>query len=552
VALQRAHHELETRVEERTAELAAANMLLSEEVAERRQAEETLQQRNLELALLSAAVDQTADGVVITDPEGIIVYVNVAFERISGYARTEVVGQPPNLLRSGRQDDAFYHRLCEAITTGQTWHGRLLNGKKDGTLYPVDATITPVRNQGGEVVNYVATMRDVSVEVSLEERVRHAQKMEALGRLAGGIAHDFNNLVTVIELGTRLMERRMRLDDPMWADVQRIRETTQRATDLTRRLLHFSRREPSQSKVLQLSRLAEDLSWMLRRIIGSDIQLVTRLAEDLWPVEVDPTQMEQVIMNLVVNARDAMPMGGTLTIETANVVLDGADATGHLDTGSGSYVQLTVTDTGLGMSDEVKAHIFEPFYSTKKRGEGTGLGLATVFGIVKQAGGHIRVRSQPGAGTSFEIYLPRTDKAEEQPEEALTAAIHSEGRATETILVVEDDPLVLDLTVRLLASRGYRVQAANNGQEALEMSERDDNDIHLLLTDLILPKIGGWELSERLQKQRPDMQVLYMSGYGDDTSVARRVLDADRPLLTKPFDVEALADKVRAVLDGNS
>jgi PAS domain S-box-containing protein len=496
---------------------------------------------------LSTVVEQAAEAVMITDTNGTILYVNPAFEQISSYGYNELLGRNPRMLKSGVQDDAFYRQLWQAITTGRVWQGRLVNKKKGGTLYTVDTTITPVRNHSGETVNYVATMRDVTREVQLEEQFHQSQKMEALGRLAGGIAHDFNNLLTVIELSTRLLQRQMQPDDPSREHVERIQDTGQRASRLTSQLLRFSRREIIEPQVLNLSALVGDLSKLLRRIIGEDIRLVTSTAAGLWPVKADPAQMEQVIMNLVVNSRDAMPDGGILTIETVNTILDGAYVAVHPDAKPGKHVMLVVRDTGMGMTDEVKAHLFEPFFTTKGQGQGTGLGLPTVFGIVKQNEGHIEVHSQAGQGTTFRVYLPRSDEIETAAPPRTTPA--STAKGTETILVVEDETEVRDLTVRTLATQGYQVLAAEHGQEALQISRAHDGPIHLLLTDVIMPQTNVNELVRGLQSERPETRVLYMSGYVDLPLVEKFASDPDIAFLPKPFNVESLTQKIKSVLE---
>jgi PAS domain S-box-containing protein len=381
----------------------------------------------------------------------------------------------------------------------------------------------------------------------LEEQFRQAQKMEAIGRLAGGIAHDFNNLLTVIHLSTRLLERELHPQDPLCQHVQRIQDAGRRATNLTKQLLAFSRREIVELQILNLNDLIGDLSKMLQRIIGEDVELVMELAEDLWPVEIDPTQVDQVLMNLAVNARDAMPAGGRLTLATANVALDKAYAALHLEAQPGEYVLLSVSDTGVGMSDEVKAHLFEPFFTTKEKGKGTGLGLATVYGIVKQNGGHIGVYSEEGLGTTLRIYLPRAEA--KQAETPSPAAPAGTTRGTETILIVEDRADVRDLAVQVLSMRGYQVLAAGDGTEALQVSRGYDGPIHLLLTDLVMPQMDGAELARRLRSQRPETRVLYMSGYADRPLVKEIMDDKGATFLPKPFTLESLAEKVRAVLD---
>jgi two-component system cell cycle sensor histidine kinase/response regulator CckA len=532
---------------------SAEEVSLAERVAEqvagalaRARLEET-QQR------LSAAVEQSAEAVFITETDGTILYVNPAFERISGYSRAEAIGQNPRLLKSGQHDATFYSELWQTITAGWVWQARLINKRKDGSLYTEDATITPIRNQANDIVNYVATMRDVTRETQLEVQFQQAQKMEALGQMAGGIAHDFNNLLTVIHLSTRLLQRQLLPQDPVWEHVQRIGETGDRATSLTKQLLSFSRREVVEPQVLDLNQVVEDLSRMLKRIIGEDIQLMTSLADGLWPVEMDPTQIDQVIVNLVVNARDAMPEGGTLTIETRNLILDQAYLSTSFDAQPGRHVVLAISDTGVGMDAKTKAHIFEPFFTTKRRGQGTGLGLPTVFGIVTQNKGHIRVYSEVGMGTTVRIYLPCTDKSMvpgEMLAQPLPTASAKLVRGTETILVVEDEQDVRDLAVQVLKSCGYRVLAAPGGPEALQISQGFEDPIHLLLTDVVMPQMNGQELADQLLEQRPAIQVLYMSGYADDAIMYHGVLSASSAFLSKPLTIEELTHKVRALLDG--
>jgi PAS domain S-box-containing protein len=499
---------------------------------------------------LSAAVEQAAEGVIITQPDGTIVYVNPAFERITGYELAQVTGFGPKALQSNGPGTPLYRQAWETVTSGEVWQGQYTDTRSDGSSYTVDSTVTPVRNQSGQIVNFVATMRDVTREVQLEEQFSQAQKMEALGRLAGGIAHDFNNLLTVINLSIRMLERQLHPEDPLWKYVRRIEETGQRAAKLTKQLLSFSRREIAEPQILNLNHIVEDLSRMLQRIIGETIELVTVLAKDLWPAKVDPSQMQQVIMNLVVNARDAMPQGGKLIIETSNVTLSEAYAASHVDARSGDHVLLAISDTGEGMSDEVKGHLFEPFFTTKERGQGTGLGLPIVFGIVKQSGGHIRVYSEVGQGTTFRIYLPSTHEAgAEGAVHPIPSSASKPFRGTETILVVEDKAEVRDLAAEVLESCGYQVLVAASGAEALAVSEQYVSTIHLLLTDLVMPYMNGQELAAQLQPLRPDMRVLFMSGYADAAITQNDVLAQGAAFLSKPFSVESLAQKVRAVLD---
>ncbi|MCB9077873.1 MAG: PAS domain S-box protein [Anaerolineaceae bacterium] len=361
---------------------------------------------------LSAAIEQAAESVVIADVAGDILYVNPAFERTTGYSRTEVFGRNPRILKSNRHDAAFYEQMWATLTTGQTWKGHLVNKKKDGAFYTEEATISPVLDEKGSIVNYVALKRDVTRELQLEEQLRQAQKMEAVGRLAGGIAHDFNNLLTVLMGNAALALDVLPPDHPVYSDIQVIERSARRAADLTRQLLAFARQQISHPQILDLNELILGIEEMLHRLIRADIELVTALAPDRGCVRADMGQLEQILVNLVVNARDAMPNGGKLTLETADVVVNEDNVRHHPEVPPGEYVLLAVTDTGIGMTESVKAHLFEPFFTTKEVGQGTGLGLATCFGLVKQNDGYILVDSEPGQGASFKIFLPRMETGE--------------------------------------------------------------------------------------------------------------------------------------------
>lgn len=360
---------------------------------------------------LTAAVEQAAGAVLITDTDGTIQYVNTAFERTTHYSRGEAIGQTPRILRSGEHDAVFYRGLWQTIKAGQVWHGRFVDLRKDGTPFYQEATITPVRDRKGQIINYVATMRDVTREVQLEQQFRQAQKLEALGRLAGSIAHDFRNLLTIVHVSAGLLEQQLSPDRPGVGDARRILRTAERAADLVQQLLRFSRREVAASQIIDLNTIICEMSPMLSRLLQDEIELVTRLDWDLSPIEANVSQIEQVLMNLVVNARDAMPDGGELHIRTANVMIEEACAGCFGQVSTGPHVLLSVSDTGAGMDDHVKAHLFEPFFTTKPSGRGTGLGLAAVYGIVTQAGGHIRVESKVGQGTTFDILIPASPRA---------------------------------------------------------------------------------------------------------------------------------------------
>jgi signal transduction histidine kinase/ActR/RegA family two-component response regulator len=379
-----------------------------------------------------------------------------------------------------------------------------------------------------------------------EEQLRQAQKLEAVGQLAGGVAHDFNNLLTVITGYSDLMLRRVNGDESLRQKTHEIKHAAERAAALTRQLLAFSRKQVLQPKVLDLNSLVADTSKLLRRLIGEDIELILALKAASGRVLADPSQVEQVMMNLVVNARDAMPQGGKITIQTANVELDEAYAGMHIAIKPGAYLMLAVSDTGAGMDSETRAHIFEPFFTTKEVGKGTGLGLSTVYGIVKQSGGNIWVYSEVGQGTTFKIYLPRVA---EEADARVAATKPVDMLGTETVLLVEDEEMVRKLTREILQDSGYRVLEATNGEEALRLCQQRDDTIHLLLTDVVMPLMSGRESAERIASTCPAIKVLYMSGYTDDAIVHHGVLEPGTQLLEKPFTADILTRRVREVLD---
>ncbi|HSM00661.1 MAG TPA: PAS domain S-box protein [Candidatus Limnocylindria bacterium] len=518
-------------------------MSIITDVTERKKSEETLQR-------LATAVEQSAEIIMITDAAGAIEYVNPAFERITGYHRDEILGKNPRILKSGRQDPSFYEELWETLTRGDVWSGVFQNLRKDGTLYEEEAVISPVREAGGEVINYVAVKRDVTNERRVEEQLRQAQKMEAVGRLAGGIAHDFNNLLTAIIGYTDLLLMDLPEGELAHREVLEIRKAGDRAASLTRQLLAFSRRQVLQPKVLDLNQVVTDMEKMLRRLIGENIELVTSLADDLGYVRADPGQIEQVIVNLAVNARDAMRNGGRLILVTSKMEIGESYASRHDPVQPGSYVILAVTDTGVGMDEHTMSRLFEPFFTTKEVGKGTGLGLATVYGIVKQSGGYIWAYSEVGRGTTFKVLLPGEEAVAELEEKEVAYLYPSGGK--ETVLVVEDEKLVRDLVREILSHHGYDVLEASRGAEALEVSGRQKGPIHLLISDVVMPGMTGPELARRLTALRPEMGVLFMSGYTDDTILHHGVFEHGAEYLQKPFKASALGAKVRKVLDAHS
>jgi two-component system cell cycle sensor histidine kinase/response regulator CckA len=514
---------------------------------ERQRAEE-------ELRKLSRAVEQSASIIIITDAQGYIEYANPRFTETSGYTLAEAIGQHTRLLKSGHTPPEEYKRLWETITVGKEWRGEFRNKKKNGELYWESVSISPIKNADGVITHFLAVKEDITARkqaeearTELEEQLRQSQKMESIGRLASGVAHDFNNLLTVIQGYSTLMQARLPNGDPQMEMLDQIRLASERAAALTRQLLAFSRQQILTPAVLDLNELVANLHKMLGRLIGEDITLSMALQPELWSITADPGQIEQVIMNLVVNARDAMPTGGRLTIETGNVHLDDRYAQTHLEAPTGPCVLLAVTDTGHGMDEPTQVRIFEPFFTTKEAGKGTGLGLATVYGIVRQSGGHITVHSEPGQGATFKIYLPAGPTV---PEELAEPRFHLVSRGgSETILLVEDEETVCDLVRRVLQAEGYTLLEAQRGDEALSLAGQHPGQIDLLITDVVMPQMSGRELAEQLKALRPQLKVLFMSGYTDDTVVRHGILTADIEFLPKPFSPGKLASKVREVLD---
>lgn len=497
---------------------------------------------------LSTAIEQAGEIIVITDISSSIVYVNPAFERITGYSKHEALGQKPSLVKSGRQDSSVYEQLWNTIMAGEVWRGRFINRKKDGTLYTVNATIAPIRDETGMVIGYVGVERDVTHELSLEEQLRQSQKMEAVGRLAGGVAHDFNNLLTVIDgYSNLLLDRHHDPADPMRQDIEQIKRAGERASNLTRQLLAFSRKQILKPTVMDLNTVVTDMEKLLRRLLGEDISIHTHLEPTLGRIKADRGQLEQVIMNLAINARDAMPKGGQLTLETANVTLDEMYTSQKVEVAPGDYILLAMSDTGIGMNQEVLTHIFEPFFTTKEQGKGTGLGLATVHGIIKQSGGHINVYSEVGQGTTFKIYLPPFQEIVPASNGSTSPATLPRG--VETILVVEDEVRVRELVSRVLRNSGYTVLEANNGTEALGLCAHQNGSIQLLLTDVVMPGMNGRMLADRLKAAQPGLKVMYMSGYTDDAIIHHGVLDSGAIFIQKPFTTDMLIRRVRETLD---
>jgi len=634
--------------------------------AERRRAE-------MERASLVAAIEQTAEEIVITHVDGSLRYCNPSFEHGSGYSRSEVVGRNPRFLKSGKHDDAFYRELWDTITKGEAWAGSFTNRRKDGSLYEVEGSISPIFNEK-RITGFVSARHDVTQRLKAEEALRkseerfskafrsspvaiticalsdgryldvndaflemtgynrinivgrtsmevglwvepdlqgamirqlqeggrvsrlrmkfrtatghvregdvsaerieldgetcvlaitedmtnalkleaqllQAQKMEAVGRLAGGIAHDFNNLLGVIMGYTQLTRDHLSSDEPSVKNLDRVTKAAERAAALTRQLLAFSRQQVFFPRVLDLNRVVNEANQMLQRIVGEDISISFKPDESLDPVLADEGQIEQILMNLAVNSRDAMPKGGSIFVETSHSELDDTYAREHPPSKPGRYVTLSFSDTGCGMDRETMAHVFEPFYTTKEPGKGTGLGLSTVYGIVEQSQGCVCVYSEPAKGTTFKIHFPRISQPAENVEPLGRSQENSEVAGSgETILVVEDDESLRQFTVSILSSAGYRVLEAESAEVAMRFAHDSNEPIDLLLTDVIMPAISGGELSTCMQELRPGLKTLFMSGYAPELIARHGGIPRPVDLIEKPFSSRSLLVRVHSIL----
>ena len=538
------------------ARLPAAVLRALEEVkqrSERRRAEEEL---DAERRFLKALLETMNESIVACDASGRLSLFNRAARALHG-----LPAEPVPSGEWARRYGLFAMDGVTELTEEQIPLFRALQGEsvedvemkvalsseEAGTLRTVSASGRPILDEQGRKMGAVVAMRDVTEQKSLEEQLRHAQKMEAIGRLAGGVAHDFNNLLTAILGYAELVQVKLGPRHAATTDVEEILAAGQRAASLTKQLLTFSRMEVTAPQLVDLNAALVELERMLKRLIGEDVQVITALAPSLWPVVIDPGQITQVVMNLAVNARDAMPQGGKLVIETRNVELSGEYARHHVEAEPGEYVMLSVSDTGSGMDASVRSRIFEPFFTTKEKGRGTGLGLSTVYGIVKQAGGNVVVYSEPGKGSTFKVYLPRTEAL---PRRAVSHASLKAIAGGETILLVEDEEGVRRLTCLALQDQGYSVLEAANGAEALRIAA-EPHDIRLVLTDGVMPDMSGRELVTLLSQRLPDCKFLIMSGYTDEAIVHHGLLDGGTAFLPKPFTPRVLSRKVREVLDSD-
>ncbi|MBU1241444.1 PAS domain S-box protein, partial [Myxococcota bacterium] len=510
-----------------------------EDISERKRAEE-------ERERLVLAVEQSSDSIVITDTEGRIQYTNPFFQKITGYSRAEALGQNPRVLKSGMHDTGFYESMWETLLRGDTWSGRIVNKKKNGELYTEESVISPMIDTHGTTINYVAVKRDITRAIELEQQFYHSQKMESVGQLAGGIAHDFNNLLQAILGYGELAMIDAAPESEQGKNIEEAQKAARRAVSLVRQLLAFSRRQVLEMVDADLNTVVSDMAKMLRRIISADIALQLQLDADLGSIRADVGQIGQILTNLCVNARDAMPNGGTLTIRTANVLFREEKSLRPSWAMPGRFALMSISDTGHGMDKETLEHIFEPFFTTKEQGKGTGLGLSTVYGLVRQHNGFTHVESEPGTGTIFHVYLPITDSTITAREQGTDSTTHA---GTETILLAEDNPFVRELAQTILEKAGYRVFSAVDGVEALEIFNSLQGGVDLAILDVVMPRLGGRETYDALRARSPELPVVFASGYSTESIHKDFILDEGISLLAKPFNRNELLTRIRDELD---
>jgi PAS domain S-box-containing protein len=518
---------------------------VARDITDRKKAEEDLRKSEEKYRKI---LETITDGYHEVDLAGNLTLANDSLCELFGYRRQELLGMNYRQLMDQQTAKQIYHLYNKVYRTGIANPGFEFGiSRKDGSRRKVSVSVSLIRNEDGQATGFRGIFRDVTEKMRLEEQLRQAVKMEAIGRLAGSVAHDFNNILTAIIGYSGILMQQLPEGSPEHEKLLQIGRAAARAADLTRQLLVFSRKQLLDVEVMNLNEVIAELEKMLKRLIGEDIELVTLLNPSLGYVQADASQIEQILMNLAVNARDAMPNGGNLTIETADVFLDEDYCRVHPEVEPGQYVMFAVSDSGRGMDTETLSRCFDPFFTTKQKGAGTGLGLSTVYGIVKQHRGHITVYSEPGTGTIFKVYLPMAEAIREKPPKAPSVRLRPHGK--ETILIVEDESLVRNLTREALEMLGYLALTASDPLEAVALSDEHEGPIHLLLTDVVLPQMDGSTLFGKISSKRPEMKVLYMSGYTENFIVHHGVLDRSVHFIPKPFTVEALAAKIRRILD---
>ncbi len=497
-----------------------------------------------EQAQLVTAVEHAAESIIVTNSAGIIEYVNPAFEKITGYSRHEVMGRNIALLDSGKHSKTFFSSIIDTLQRGEIWQGRMVNKRSDHSLYEIEATVSPIKNKVGEITNTVSVQRDVSNEVRLERQLRQAQKMEAIGTLAGGIAHDFNNLLMGIQGNISLSLLDIEPDTLLVKNLKKIEQYVQNGVDLTKQLLGFARGGKYNIRLLNIDELIKEQNLMFGRT-NKNVIFKNEADADLWSVEADRGQIEQVLMNLYLNALQAMPGGGTLTTQTTNVSID-KDQYSPYYVKAGKYIKITIADTGVGMDEDIQQRIFDPFFTTKEMGRGTGLGLASVYGIVKNHEGFIKVFSKKGQGTKFKVYFPASVKA--VPDQKKVNEKFVQGR--ETVLLVDDEEMIIDVGERMLKKLGYRVFTARDGQEAIEIFKQHQAKIDLIILDMIMPQMGGGETFDRIKKIQAGAKVLLSSGFSINGQASEILNRGCNGFIQKPFNLQNLSQNLRAILEG--
>ena len=522
------------------------NRLFQTQIAEQKVTQESLQ-------LLGSAITQSKDAILITEaeldaPGPKIVFVNPAFTKMTGYTADEALGKTPRILQGPRTDKAVLNRLLKNLHEGEVFEGETVNYRKNGEELEIEWQIAPIRNAAGTITHFVGIQRDIKERKTHEARLFQSQKMETIGRLAGGFAHEFNSIMTAIIGQSEMILGDLSQGTPAVNRAMEIRHAADRAAILTRQLLAYGRRQILQPEILDLNKILIEMTETLQHLMGKEVEVQIIPNPELKAVKIDPGQMEQVLLNMAINAADAMPNGGKFLLETSNVTLDEAYVCPFAGLKSGDYVMLAISDTGFGMSEEVKARVFEPFFSTKGVGEGTGLGLSACYGILRQSHGHINVYSELARGSTFKIYLPQV----EQPAKTSTSRLKSRTlpRGTETILLAEDDPSLLNMAADLLKRQGYTVLTAVDGVAALNLKhQRDIGHIDLLLTDVVMPHMSGKELADRIRAIYPRTKILFTSAYTESVIVHQGILTDGLTLLQKPYTPSTLANKVRELLD---
>ena len=499
-----------------------------------------------ELRRLSTAIEQSPETIVITDPDGVIQYTNPAFEVVTGYRVDEAIGQKPSILSSGEHSTEFYAEIWETIASGGIWEGRIVNKRKDGSLYTEEATLSPVKDAEGRIINYVAVKRDISDELIREEEFRQAQKMDAIGQLASGVAHDFNNILQGIQGFSELLQMKLAKDSMEYRNAAEIQKAAKRAAALTQQLLTFSRKHPSLPEEIDLNHVVHDAEALMNILLGETFDFVLELDESLLSVLADPGQLSQIIMNLAVNARDAMPGGGRLTLSTRAEIFSQKEVIGIPHARPGAFACLSVTDTGCGISAEIMDRIFDPFFTTKAVGSGTGLGLSVIFGIVQQAEGWINVYSEKDLGTTFTVYLPLVSSSEHVDDNRLPA---TKRPANSRILLIEDDPDVTSMVITVLSEAGYNILASTNAEDGLKLFEKERGRFDLLMSDMMLPGMDGCQLADAIRTINPTLPVMLFSGYTDHKTRWKHLAQTEYHFENKPFTTDRLVASVKRVLN---